>query len=58
MKQIEQLNAKYQTEKKEQQLKLQATEITKKLPALGIDCCYPAYEFAGFNFYRKRQALE
>jgi len=35
MKQIEQLNAKYQAEKKEQELKLQRSEITKKNYLLG-----------------------
>ena len=58
MKQIEQLNAKYQTEKKEQQLKLQQAEITKKNYLLwGLIAATLLMSFAGFNFYRKRQAL-
>ena len=56
MKQIEQLNAKYQTEKKEQQLKLQQAEITKKNYLLwGLVAVTMLITFAGFNFYRKRQ---
>jgi signal transduction histidine kinase len=56
MKQIEQLNAKYQTEKKEQQLKLQDAEITKKNYLLwGLIAVTVLITFAGFNFYRKRQ---
>ena len=56
LKQIEQLNAKYQTEKKEQQLKLQDAEITKKNYLLGgLIAATVLLSFAGFNFYRKRQ---
>ena len=56
MKQIEQLNAKYQTEKKEQQLKLQEAEITKKNYLLwGLAAVSTLIIFAGFSFYRKRQ---
>lgn len=56
MKQIEQLNAKYQTEKKEQQLKLQKAEITKKNYLLwGLAASIALLLFAGISFYRKRQ---
>ena len=56
MKQIEQLNAKYQTEKKEQQLKLQDAEITKKNYLLwGLVAVAILVIFTGFSFYRKRQ---
>ena len=56
MKQIEQLNAKYQTEKKEQQLKLQEAEITKKNYLLwGLIAVTVLIIFAGFSFYNKRQ---
>ena len=56
MKQIEQLNAKYQTEKKEQQLKLQDAEITKKNYLLwGLAASIALLIFAGVSFYRKRQ---
>lgn len=55
-KQIEQLNAKYQAEKKEQQLKLQEAEITKKNYLLwGLVAVTLLITFAGFSFYRKRQ---
>jgi two-component system NarL family sensor kinase len=56
MKQIEQLNAQYQSEKKEQQLKLQKAEISRKnyllWGILGISALLILY---GFNFYRKKQ---
>ena len=56
MKQIEQLNAKYQTEKKEQQLKLQDAEITKKNYLLGgLIAVTVLLIFAGFSFYYRRQ---
>lgn len=56
LKQIEQLNAKYQAEKKEQQLKLQEAELTKKNYLLwGLVAVTLLITFAGFNFYRKRQ---
>jgi len=56
MKQVEQLNAKYQTEKKEQQLKLQQAEITKKNYLLwGLVMVAALVIFTGFSFYRKRQ---
>jgi signal transduction histidine kinase len=56
MKQIEQLNAKYQAEKKEQQLKLQQAEITKKNYLLwGLAVSIALLIFAGISFYRKRQ---
>jgi two-component system, NarL family, sensor kinase len=56
MKQIEQLNAKYQAEKKEQQLKLQKAEITKKNYLLwGLAASIALLFLAGTNFYRKRQ---
>ena len=56
MKQIEQLNAKYQAEKKEQQLQLQQAEITKKNYLLwGLAASIALLIFAGVSFYRKRQ---
>lgn len=56
MKQIEQLNAKYQTEKKEQQLKLQQAEITKKNYLLwSLAASIALLLFTGVGFYRKRQ---
>ena len=56
MKQIEQLNAKYQVEKKEQQLQLQQAEITKKNYLLwGLAASIALLIFAGVSFYRKRQ---
>ncbi|MGB4938098.1 MAG: sensor histidine kinase [Ferruginibacter sp.] len=56
MKQIEQLNAKYQTEKKEQQLKLQRSEIDKKNYLLwGLTGGFCLLALSGFAFYRKRQ---
>jgi signal transduction histidine kinase len=56
MKQIEQLNAKYQTEKKEQQLQLQKAEITKKnYLLLGLLTALAMLVFAGISFYRKRR---
>jgi two-component system, NarL family, sensor kinase len=56
MKQIEQLNAKYQAEKKEQQLKLQQTEISRKnYLLLGISIASILLILFGFTFYRKRQ---
>jgi len=56
MKQIEQLNARYQAEKKEQQLQLQQAVISKKnylLLFLGGSLALLA--IAGFALYRKRQ---
>lgn len=56
LKQIEQLNAKYQTEKKEQQLKLQDAEITKKNYLLwGLIAVTLLIILAGFSFYYRRQ---
>lgn len=56
MKQIEQLNAKYQTEKKEQQLKLQQTQISRKnFLLLGISIASALLVLFGFTFHRKRQ---
>lgn len=56
MKQIEQLNAKYQSEKKEQQLKLQKAEITRKNYLLwGIIGIAASLVLYGFSFYRKKQ---
>lgn len=56
MKQIETLNAKYQSEKKEQQLKLQKAEIDRKNYLLwgliGIAALLILY---GISFYRKKQ---
>jgi two-component system, NarL family, sensor kinase len=58
MKQIEQLNAKYQTEKKEQQLKLQEAEITKKNYLLwGLLASIAVLILSGIGVYRKRQLL-
>ena len=56
IKQIEQLNAKYQSEKKEQQLKLQQAQIKQKNYLLwGITAATLLLVFAGFSFYRKRR---
>jgi signal transduction histidine kinase len=56
MKQIEHLNAKYQAEKKEQQLKLQKAEITKKNYLLwGLTGGLALLVLSGITFYRKRQ---
>jgi signal transduction histidine kinase len=56
MKQIEQLNAKYQTEKKEHQLKLQNAEINKKNYLLwGLTLGTVLLILLGNSFYRKRQ---
>jgi signal transduction histidine kinase len=56
MKQIEELNAKYQSEKKEQQLRLQKSEISKKNFLLtGLLTISGLLVFAGFMFYRKKQ---
>lgn len=56
MKQIEQLNARYQTEKKEQQLKLQQAEISKKNYLLwGLGTVIVLAILSGTVFYRKRK---
>jgi signal transduction histidine kinase len=56
MKQIEQLNAKYQTDKNEQQLKLQEAEITRKNYLLwGLALAVALSIMAALIFYRKRQ---
>ena len=56
MKQIEQLNAKYQTDKNEQLLVLQKAEITKKNYLLwGLALAVALLILAGIIFYRKRQ---
>lgn len=56
LKQIEELNAKYQSEKKEQQLKLQNLEIQKKNYFLwGSAIVFGLVLFSLFSFYRKRQ---
>ncbi|MGB4845287.1 MAG: tetratricopeptide repeat protein, partial [Ferruginibacter sp.] len=56
MKQIEQLNAKYQTEKKEQQLKLQKAEITKKNYFIwGLTGGISLLIISAISFYRKRR---
>jgi two-component system, NarL family, sensor kinase len=56
MEQIEELNTKYQTEKKEQQLLLQETKIkTKNYLLFGLFGGTCLLAFAGFSFYRKRQ---
>jgi two-component system, NarL family, sensor kinase len=56
LEQIEELNAKYQTEKKEQQLLLQEAKIkTKNYLLLGLFGATCLLAFAGFSFYRKRQ---
>ena len=57
MKQIEELNAKYQTEKKEAQLKLQEAAITKKNYLLfGAGIGLALLLLSGFALYRKKQA--
>ena len=57
MKQIEELNAKYQSEKKEQQLKLQEAVIQKKNFLLwGIVIIALLLIYTGFTIYRKRKA--
>jgi two-component system NarL family sensor kinase len=59
MKQIEQLNAKYQAQKKEQQLQLQKAEITKKNYLLaGLVVGIGMLLLAGFAFYRKRRTQQ
>lgn len=56
MKEIEHLNVKYQTEKKEQQLELQKSEISKKNFLLWGFVGFAALLIvAGISFYRKRQ---
>jgi len=56
MKQIEQLNARYQAEKKEQELKLQQAVISRKNYLLwGLSAVAALLLLAGFGFYRKRQ---
>jgi len=56
MKQIEQLNAKYQAEKKEQQLKLQQAEISRKNYLLaGITLAAALLVLFGYTFFRKRR---
>lgn len=56
MKQIEQLNAKYQVEKKEQQLKLQKAEISQKTYLLwGLLAAVAMLLLSAFAFYRKRR---
>ena len=56
MKQIEELNAKYQAEKKEQQLTLQDAEITKKNYLLiGLAAILVLLVLWGISFARKRR---
>ena len=56
MKQIEELNAKYQAEKKEQQLTLQEAEITKKNYLLiGLGVAVALLVLWGVSFFRKRR---
>ena len=56
MKQIEQLNAKYQAEKREQQLKLQQAEISRKNYLLaGLSLAAALLALSGYAFFRKRQ---
>jgi len=53
---IVELETVYQTEKKEQQLKLQEAEITKKNYLLwGLIAAVALLALSGFSFYRKRQ---
>lgn len=53
---IAELETVYQSEKKEQQLKLQQAEITKKNYLLwGLAASIALLIFAGISFYRKRQ---
>ncbi len=56
MKQIEQLNAKYQAEKKEQLLAVQKAEITQKNYLLwGLTAVVALLVLSGISFYRKRR---
>ncbi len=56
LKQIEELNAKYQAEKKEQQLTLQDAEITKKNYLLiGLAVAVAFLVLWGISFFRKRR---
>jgi len=57
LRQIEELNTRYETEKKDQRLKLQAAGLQKRnLILLGV-ITFALLMFAtGFNFYKKRQA--
>lgn len=57
MKQIEAMNAKYQSEKKEAQLKIQSAEITKKNYLIwGIAAIAVLLILSGITLFRKRQA--
>jgi two-component system, NarL family, sensor kinase len=56
MKQIEQLNAKYQTEKKEQQIKEQQYQITKRnYLLLGTGVLLLLLSALGYSFYKRRK---
>ncbi|MGB5005606.1 MAG: sensor histidine kinase [Ferruginibacter sp.] len=56
LKQIEQLNAKYQAEKKEQQLQIQKAEITRKNYLLwGLAGGVALLILSAVSFYRKRR---
>ncbi len=56
MKQIEEMNAKYQSEKKEAQLKIQTAEITKKNYLIwGITAVSLLLILSGITLFRKRQ---
>jgi len=57
IKQIEELNTKYETEKKEQQLKLQQAQISRKnILIWGISLGGLLLIVAGFSMYRRKQA--
>ena len=56
IQEIEKLNARYQAEKKEQQLKLQKAQLARKnLQLWGFAVAAVLLFIAGFSFYRKRQ---
>ncbi len=56
IKQIEELNAKYQSEKKEQQLQLQRSDLQKKNYLLwGSGTVFSLLIFSLFTIYRRRQ---
>lgn len=59
IKQIETLNAKYQAEKKEQQLKVQQFEIQRKNYLVwSLIAILALLVFSGFSLYRRRQVQE
>ncbi|CAN5786561.1 ATP-binding protein [soil metagenome] len=59
IKQIEYLNAKFQAEKKEQQLQMQQYELQRKNYLLGgMLAILALLVFSGFSFYRRRQVQQ